>query len=82
MEIKEIESRLKLVMNECGIADYFFCGIDLEGVHIIGYAAGMNKDNYSNTERRQRLIGVIEEAKASVILAGRRPCDHRENYEE
>ena len=73
MNDEQIDTRLKALMDDAGIADYFFCGVLLNGVHIRGVGVGHYEAEYSNVERRQRLMGVVEEAKAEFLMNIFRP---------
>ena len=55
--------------DKAGIADAFYCGVDLSGNEISGFCCGHgDKREQSNLMRRDRLLGIIERGKLRFAL--------------
>lgn len=66
----EFYKRLDSIMNEFGIADHFFCGFDLEGVKLRSVRLGAGgSPSEANYERRENLLGVIEDTKIQMYTS-------------
>jgi len=66
---EKAHSILRKAFDEAGIADGFYCGVLMDGTDVSAYSVGReNKAEYSNVERYQRLLGVVESCKYSLLV--------------
>lgn len=60
---------LRKAFDEAGIADGFYCGVLLDGTDVSAFHVGRESSlEYSNVERYQRLLGVVESCKYSLLV--------------
>ena len=68
-EHKRVHEIIKNAFDEAGIIDGFYCGLLIDGTDISSFSVGIqDKTEYSNMIRFQRLLGVVEQCKHSLLM--------------
>jgi hypothetical protein len=61
-------AEVRAAMNKAGAADLFYCGVTVDGYDFCGFTIGRRGSlEYSNIERMQRLLGILEINKHALI---------------
>lgn len=55
------------IAKELNVVDFFFVGIDMEGKTASLFEYGIQRADYSNVERYERLLGAIDSVKFSLM---------------
>jgi hypothetical protein len=59
---------LRKAFDEAGIVDGFYCGVLMDGTDVSAFNVGREGIiEYSNLERYQRLLGIVESCKHLLI---------------
>jgi len=64
---KNAHEILSKAFVEAGIVDGFYCGVLIDGSDVQAFCVGHDEFEYSNIIRCQRLIGLVETCKFSLL---------------
>lgn len=63
----EAHEKIRAALDSAGLVDSFYGGVMMDGKDISSYTVGvLDKTEYSNVERVQRIIGIIEALKCQL----------------
>jgi hypothetical protein len=68
---EEITKQLTELLNRAGIVDFFFVGVKIDNSDAMLFGWGRDKSEYNNAIRYNRLLGLMEDCKFSMMMAAR-----------
>jgi len=72
---------IKEAMEKAGIVDGFYGGTMLTGTDISAFQVGIqNRQTYDNIERYQRIVGLMESLKYSLLKAAHDSEEKEEQF--